>query len=225
MSILSSFVGYAWLLWIYYIYSFTRCVWMDRLTALIHTGGICSSFSLWFCVCARVCICWIACWTAHFFWCMRICELYDCDYVHTCFECSPSQFTILYTHTLNHSFINLQDRLNDGHTTIAVHNIKLIFIMNKLVCKNVYTVHVYVNCILCRSNEQWGWRVRECLEWIRWMLSLSIGLGIKVYSLITTYRIEHITCTQMYSCFSRERTNERMNLRITYLSNIDDMVA
>lgn len=130
MSILSSFVGYAWLLWIYYIYSFTRCVWMDRLTALIHTGGICSSFSLWFCVCARVCICWIACWTAHFFWCMRICELYDCDYVHTCFECSPSQFTILYTHTLNHSFINLQDRLNDGHTTIAVHNIKLIFIMS-----------------------------------------------------------------------------------------------
>lgn len=89
-------------------------------------------------LCVRVCICWIACWTAHFFWCMRICELYDCDYVHTCFECSPSQFTILYTHTLNHSFINLQDRLNDGHTTIAVHNIKLIFIMNKLVCKNVY---------------------------------------------------------------------------------------
>lgn len=56
------------------------------------------------------------------------------------------------------------------------------------------------------------------------MLSLSIGLEIKVCSLITTYSINTLHGYK-YIHALRERMSERMNLRTAYLSDIDDMVA
>lgn len=111
--------------------------------------------------------------------------------------------------------------------------------MNKLVCMNVCMcacVHVCESYVICLSNGIVLVAalvvvvlaiVGEMLEWQRACYHFRSVRGIKVCSLITTYRtaLSDITCTQMYSCCSRERAQTTESENYLFIRYIDDMVV